>query len=250
MGKGYKGKTCAYCGVPGSSEEPDHVLARGFFLDVEERRAGLPIVPACRPCNGDKGRLEHYLAQVLPFGGRHPDASLNLSTMVPKRLAKNRAFAATLCQGMSPIWVRDPSGLIRRTSKITIDSDRFERWCGLVARGLAYFHWGTVLGPDCFVEVMVPTHAGEGYLNYMLSHRGAKRVWPQDLGRGTFVYEGLQGVDHPQVSAWRLAVYGGLVLSGHNSAVRSRIVGVLTGPPRVRERAARRVKWMEGRGAL
>jgi hypothetical protein len=53
-------------------------FARGFF--VETRRDRLPKVPACQPCNQVKSGLEHYLATVLPFAGRHADAPASLPT--------------------------------------------------------------------------------------------------------------------------------------------------------------------------
>ena len=245
MSKKYKGKTCAYCGMPGASETADHIFAREFFLEV--RRANLPKVPACRTCNDEKARLEHYLTGVLPFGGRHLDAQLNLATMLPKRLAKNASLGPVLRSGMSPVWVPDPSGLILRTSMVTIDADKIERWCGLLVKGLAFHHWRTVIGPDCFMEFMVPTRAGEAILDCLLAKRGAARV-SVSLGDGTFVYEGLQGTDNPQVTAWRLQVYGGLQLGGDDPGVRSGTFGVLTGPRHVQQRAGLAVEWLAGRG--
>jgi len=243
--KKYKGKTCAYCGAPGASETADHVFAKEFFLI--ERRGNLPKVPACKPCNEDKAKLEHYLTGVLPFGGRHPDASVSLASMVPRRLAKNPSLGAVLRASMSPIWVPDPSGLILRTSMITIDSDKLERWCGLLVKGLAYHHWKTLIGPECFFEFMVPTRDGEAILNGLLSKRGAARI-KAIVGGGTFAYEGLQGTDNPQVTAWRFRLYGGLVLGGDDPAVRSGRIGGLTGPRRMQQRADRAVRWLQGRG--
>jgi len=242
--KKFKGKTCAYCGVPGCSDTADHVFAKEFFL--RERRANLPKVPACRPCNEDKAKLEHYLTQVLPFGGRHPDASVNLGSMLPKRLAKNPALGGALRSSMSPIWIPDPSGLILRTSTITIDASKLEQWCGLLVRGLSYYHWKTVIGSECFFEFMVPTKDGEAILDNLLSKRGAARI-KVSLGGGTFAYEALQGIDNPQVSAWWFSIYGGLMLGGGDPTVRSGTIGVLTGPRRVKERAGLAVKWLHGR---
>jgi hypothetical protein len=87
MSKTYKGKTCTYCAVLGSSTTGDHVFARGFV--PPDKRDHLPQVPACAQCNGEKAKLEHYLATVLPFGGQHADARQVLNEMVEPRLAKN-----------------------------------------------------------------------------------------------------------------------------------------------------------------
>lgn len=98
MSKKYKGKTCVYCAVPNSSEDGDHVVSREFFLP--EKRANLPIVPACKTCNNTKSKLEHHLTAVMPFGGQHADSNESLSTMVPPRLAKNNKLFSALKQGM------------------------------------------------------------------------------------------------------------------------------------------------------
>jgi hypothetical protein len=45
--KKFKRKTCAYCGIPGSSASREHVFVREFFL--ERHRHNLPEVPACKP---------------------------------------------------------------------------------------------------------------------------------------------------------------------------------------------------------
>lgn len=243
--KKYKAKTCAYCGVPGASTTADHVFAREFFLT--ERRSNIPKVPACKACNEDKARLEFYLTGVLPFGGRHPDARVNLSTMLPKRLAKNASLGPVLRAGMSPVWVPDPSGLLLRTSMITIDAEKLELWCRLLIKGLAYHHWKTVLGDDCFFEFMVPTPGGESIINGLLGKRGAARV-KASIGEGTFAYEGLQGADNPHVTAWRLQLYGGLQLGGQDPRIRSGSIGVLTGPRRVQQSADLAAKWLNGRG--
>jgi hypothetical protein len=81
MSKKYKGKVCVYCGKEPSTTG-DHVFAREFFL--VKHRDGLPQVPSCDKCNGEKSALEHYLTAVLPFGARHRNASQALQTMVPK----------------------------------------------------------------------------------------------------------------------------------------------------------------------
>jgi hypothetical protein len=75
--KKFNDKTCVYCATQPATTE-DHVFARGFF--VETRRDKLPKVPACQPCNQVKSGLEHYLATVLPFAGRHADAPASLPT--------------------------------------------------------------------------------------------------------------------------------------------------------------------------
>ena len=61
----FTGEICVYCNKA-PSETKDHTVGRKFFL--EERRGGLPQVPACRNCNNKKAAAESYLMTVLPFG--------------------------------------------------------------------------------------------------------------------------------------------------------------------------------------
>lgn len=104
MSKKYKGKPCVYC-VTGLSAVPDHVFAQEFF--TVDRWGNLPKVPACHACNDAKGRLEHYLTAVLPFGGRHADAATSLAAFVPPRLARNAALHRHLSQGQQPVWAQE-----------------------------------------------------------------------------------------------------------------------------------------------
>jgi hypothetical protein len=154
MSKKYRGKTCVYCGVPGISETRDHVLARQFAL--AERRGDLPVVSACPACNNTKSAVEGYLATVLPFGGRHADAQVNLSTMVPKRLAGNPRLHAELAQGAAPQWVPTPSGRWQFVSAIYIEAGRVEAWLKYLTLGLMFHHWGLLVESSTNIEAFLP----------------------------------------------------------------------------------------------
>jgi hypothetical protein len=94
--KKHRGKPCVYC-VVATATTADHVFARGFFpTDLREH---LPKVPACAACNRAKAELEHYLATVLPFGGRQAGSSAHMQGAVPPKLAKNAALHRTLNDG-------------------------------------------------------------------------------------------------------------------------------------------------------
>src|SRR5690242_13724910 len=103
MSKKFRGKTCTYC-VERTATQPDHIFAREFFLP--RRRHGLPKVPACQTCNNDKSKLEHYLTSILPFGGRHADATATFSDLVPGRLAKNAALQRQLSAAQGRVWAQ------------------------------------------------------------------------------------------------------------------------------------------------
>ena len=65
-----------------------------------------------------------------------------------------------------------------------------------------------------------------------------------NLGSGTFVYEGIQGLDNAAVSAWRFSIYGGITLSGDPNFPGEEAVqiGALTGPKHISDRVALRRK--------
>jgi len=233
LSKKYKGKTCAYCAAPGSSKTADHIVAREFFLP--ERRANLPKVAACNACNNSKSVLEHYLASVLPFGGRHPDASVNLATMVQPRLAKNLPLAKKL-QGGREISYKSRDGVQWTPDmKMPFDGKSAERLFTLITKGLANFHWQLCLpDTDCIVCSSFLTPEGEAMFRRLWSVRASATV-QGDLGNGTFVYEGRQGVDDPRLTVWRMSLYG-IVVGGDVASpnAKSTTVFAMTAPRRMR----------------
>ncbi|TAL37689.1 MAG: HNH endonuclease [Phenylobacterium sp.] len=213
MSKAFKGKTCVYCARVACSSTGDHVFAREFF--PKNKRADLPKVPACEACNQAKSRLEHYLTAVLPFAGRHADASSVLNEMVPPRLAKNRRLHAALSASQGRAWVKQ-GGMLRPTLTLHLDAQQFEGLLRYVVRGLVAFHWNTVVPSDYAVGVAVWTEEGERLITAALPKRGraiARATW----GDGAFEYEGAQAIDDPHLSIWRLHLYGGAVLGGDSA---------------------------------
>lgn len=216
MSKKYKGKLCVYCGEKPSTGG-DHVFAREFFLP--KHRTGLPQVPACDTCNGEKSELEHYLTTVLPFGGLHPGARDNLVTMVPKRLQKNTKLRARLLQGYTG-------------DKIPLESGRIEGLFALIAKGLLWHHWQAILRHDDQAAATVIHDAGLAFLDQHLFNMNPRDRVQADLGEGTFAYEGLQSTDCPHLTIWQFSMYGGLRFGGDARAsddVGARVF-VATGP--------------------
>lgn len=248
MSKRPKGEICIYCvNRPGVTW--DHVVARSFFL--VKRRGDLPKVPACAECNGEKSKLENYLAAVLPFGGRHAEATENLESMVPGRLAKNAKLHRHLARQRSRAATKTSSGLYVPTIAVPFDGEKFEALIVFIVRGLAWHHWSVLLDPaQCFVHVHSLTAHGERLFANFLRMRAKERV-NGNLGDGTFVYRGIQGVDNPVVSVWEFSFYGGATMIGDPDGSQQELstVGVMTGPLRVAQSADRRAKWLSGRGA-
>jgi hypothetical protein len=212
LGKKYKGKQCAYC-TRAIATTDDHVFCREFFLDDD--RAGLPKAPACLRCNREKSALEHYLTALLPFGGRHHKASRHLETMVPPRLGKNRKLLRDLRSGLKQAWIQDGSALFQSSLVLPIDGTQLTHLIGLIARGLIWHHWKMYLPAAHFVYPMVLSGAGEQFFQSLLGLTARNRVGV-DLGRGTVYYEGVQGMNPPELTVWRISMYGGIGLADSN----------------------------------
>jgi hypothetical protein len=221
---------CVYC-ADAPSITADHIIARQFFLS--SRRGGLPKVPACERCNRQKSALEHYLTAVLPFGGRHPDATANLETMVPRRLLKNRRLHEKLVLGLRQSTAKHPDAdsLEHTPLAVPIESEQLRRLFAFITKGLVWYHWQTILGPGYSVraEAISEVWAQRYGLFFRMKAREHVR---QNLGEGTFCYEGLQAEEPRELTIWRFSIYGGACLSGDPKApaMTSSQVLAITGP--------------------
>lgn len=191
----------------------DHIFAREFV--PVERRAGLPIVPACERCNNDKSKLEHYLATVLGFGGMHPDAGATLAE-IERRLAKNAKLHRELSAGQEISW-EPRGGLLLPAMRLPFQTDKLEALARMWARGLALNHFGVVIPADHHVMASMMTGTGDRLFREYLGILHGNRI-AQNIGDGAFEYEGLQGVQDICVTAWRITVYGGIRLTGDPAA--------------------------------
>jgi hypothetical protein len=199
--KTYKGKQCVYC-IEAISTAGDHVIGRRFFL--ENRRDNLPQVPACDSCNRAKSELENYLMVVLPFAARHPDAAVNLQTMGPKRLQKNAKLNAELAAGFAK------SG----GTTIPFDHVRFNKLFAMIAQGLLWYHWQTLLGNGYSATAATFSDLGAAFFGQMVAKLRTPNHVIGNLGEKTFSYEGIQHMDCPQVTIWRFSMYGGVIFMG------------------------------------
>ncbi len=243
--KKFKGKVCVYCGQ-GSSTGRDHVFAREFF--VAGGNQVLPQVPACAKCNGEKATLEHYLTALLPFGGRHAKARENLETMVPPRLNKNKKLHHHLAARTRTVWARERTGLLLPTMTLPLDFARVEALFTFIVKGLVWYHWQTYLTSDHFVTVLALSQHGEAVFDRKFFQANARDRVASNLDNGTFLYEGVQGVDRPDITAWRFLVYGGATFGGdpRRPEIGSSVIGAFTGPRRVLTYAALRARYAPG----
>jgi hypothetical protein len=214
MSKRFKGKPCVYCNAAPSTKTGDHVFAREFFL--EARRGNLPKVAACETCNNEKSKLEHYLTAVLPFGGRHSDSAEHLSKLVEPRLAKNARLHGELSSGLDQIWSLE-RGIVMPVHTIPIDGEKVGQLFAFITKALLWHHWQIILEPerhDVWAGFLSPTGLQLFRPFFAATANASVR---ENLGDGTFIYEGVQGNDNPEMSMWLFSIYGGMKLSGDPS---------------------------------
>jgi hypothetical protein len=118
---------------------------------------------------------------------------------------------------------------------VPVDPVSVESLFALVARALVWHHWKAYFTSDHEAQVLMLTRAGsEFFASRFFSMASANRVH-ESLGNDTVSYEGIQGIDLPQVSVWRFKFYGGLSFAGDPRAPgeSSTEIGVVTGPKRI-----------------
>ena len=158
--------------------------------------------PEPKQCNGEKAELENYLMVVLSFGGRHADAAVNLQTMVPKRLLKNRKLHEELARGFAK------SG----GTSIPFDHVRLCRFFAMTARALAWHHWQVLLGVGYSAIASTFSDSATAFFEHLLNKTPIRVMG--NLGNNTFSYEGAQTTDYPEMNVWRFSMYGGVLFAG------------------------------------
>ena len=218
--KRYKGKTCAYCGVATISATGDHVFARKFFL--ERHRSHLPQVPACGRCNSEKSKLETYLLQVMPLGAIHAEASETRLALMPKRSANpaNKVLRQILEGPNEVVVLRDYAGLSHEHVAVLVDAEMLRTWCGLVARGLAFFHWG-VATPDYEVETVPLSATVERDIFCLAKSFRSGEAVTNSVGNGAFTYRGFKCADGEAASVWMIQLYGAMPIGGDPTISRA-----------------------------
>ncbi len=210
MSKGYKGKTCVYCGELETSQTADHVFSRELF--PKNGRANLPKVPACEPCNQEKSALEHYLTAVLPFASQHPEASKLLEERVPDRLAKNVKLHREIAAGRGNVMLREHGTLSPRMT-IPFEGKKLSALFRMVLRGLVAHHWNVFVPQDYHVGAGILTPTGDQFMRQLFMKRPNQHV-AANLSNGLMLYEGVQGIDNPALTIWRFQIYGGTQFGG------------------------------------
>lgn len=215
MSKRFKGKTCVYCNQGESIRQGDHVFAREFFL--EDERSNLIKVPACDLCNNEKSKIEHYLTAVLPFGGRHGDAKINLSTKVASRLNKNKKLHKDLAANRGYLHGDPTNGEQGRAMVLPFDGKIYAKLFEYILKALVWHHWNMYIEKDTVLYSTSLSKFGEElFEKNIFSLRCENRI-TNVLGKNTFRYTGIQVPENKQITFWLFEVYNGLVTSEKNT---------------------------------
>lgn len=197
----FRSKPCAYCATGISTPTGDHVLPRS--LVPTELRADLPKVPCCETCNNRKSRTEHYVATVLPFGGRHATARETLEAVRP-RLIKNQRLARELAAGMQDHVTTD--GTVGK--RLLVRTEMIEAFADDLVRGLSCHHWGERLTEqgDYFSALLHPEF--DEMLSRQLAALNGATV-DGDLADGHLLYFAKRAPAEPIFALWRIEFLGG-----------------------------------------
>jgi hypothetical protein len=174
---------------------------------VVKQRDNLPQVPACEGCNNAKAKLEHYLTTVLAFGGRHADATDNLTTLVPRRLEKNHALHRSLEAGLVQADAAAGSPMT-----IPFEPEKLAALFEYVAKGLARHHWRLPIEHSSAVWAGLLSRRGEAAFDRLFAHKAKERV-SESPGASTFDYQGARSGDNLQLTIWRFSSYGGALFA-------------------------------------
>ena len=211
MSKQFRDKKCVYCVDNFSTSVGDHIFARQFF--PEELRNNLPKVPACKQCNDQKSQLEHYATTVFPFGAQHQHALPNLEK-VKDRLAKNQKLHRELKSGASTIISPENSLPIMT---ILIDTQKVMDLFKYITKGLIWHHWEVYILSESDVGVrLITKETEEHYDSWFLNVPSVTN----NLGDGTFMYEGKRGSDN-KYSCWKFQFLGGANLTNDQTTFTS-----------------------------
>lgn len=224
MSKKFKNQICAYCAVPNLSETADHVFAREFLITSE--RNDLPKVPACKKCNNDKSKLEHYLSAVIPFGAQRKNDE-SIWQKVKSRLDKNIKLFRAISAGIE-YKIIPGDGFDFPRMIIPFDGEKYIQLFEFITKGLLVYHWNLHLTGENDLIVITATKEGEAIFDQIHSGNANQRV-RGNIGNETFLYEVAQAKDNPNITICKFIVLGGVQLSEGGENITS-VTYAITGP--------------------
>jgi len=214
MGKRFKNKLCVYC-TRNAAEGVDHVLCRKFVL--EEQRRGLPEVPACNACNGDKAQLEHYLTAVLPTGIPADDLAMRHIPFVQRRLAKNQKLWRELDAQTMKVPRLGAFGTVHLEDALLLNGSTLLNLYRYMVRGLTWHHWKCLIPSDASSTGYFCNRSPDPAFTKLLELPGQYKV-SDTLADGALAYEGVMVDDNPAFGAWRFSLLYGATMRGESGS--------------------------------
>jgi hypothetical protein len=232
LSKAYKNKPCVYC-QERVSTEPDHVIAREFFL--EDHRSGIPKVPSCSVCNVLKSKMENYAVTIFPFGSIHSEARAMLGDKVARRLDKNKKLKSFLGKELERVWAPSEHDLVFPTSSFPIDFEKLIPLFEMIAKGLIYYHWKAYVPSDYIIRIMTLTSEGLLFFKKNMLTLSQDFHVQQKIGNEVFYYEGTRGSADPAFTAWHFSFYRSLNIGSpdENNVMEPAHICAMTGPKNI-----------------
>jgi hypothetical protein len=133
---------------------------------------------------------------------------------------------------MGRVWLKSKSNLMLPTMSLPIKEDKIVQLFSMIARGLYWHNWATILPRDYFVEIY--TFSFRGFVlfldHYLL--KAPSNFIQKDFGNGVFRYSCTRGDEDPGISVWVMSFYKGIMITG-GSNEKIFFCG-LTGPEEIR----------------
>ena len=125
--------------------------------------------------------------------------------------------------------VRHPDADFSQPTALTvpIDTDRLRHLFALITKGLVWYHWQTILGPGHSVRAETISDTWARRYGQLFTMKARNHV-TENLGEGTFCYEGLQAEEPRELTIWRFSIYGGACLAGDPNAPSATSTQILT----------------------
>jgi hypothetical protein len=132
-------------------------------------------------------------------------------------ISQERQLHGKLSTGLDQVWSIE-RGMIMPVHTIPIDGEKVGQLFSLITRALLWHHWQATLESDRHsVWAGFLNSIGLQLFSQFFAANANARV-RENLGEGTFIYEGVQGTDIPEMSLWLFSIYGRMKLSGDASA--------------------------------
>jgi hypothetical protein len=110
--------------------------------------------------------------------------------MVPQRLERNAKLHRRILDGNS-------------TVEIPFEVTQLEKLFCFIAKGLAWYHWKIYLNNETHTVCAAVIRAFLPTIGDSAARITGREHVTEDIGNGTFLYEGLEGVDDPTLTVWR-----------------------------------------------